>query len=283
MKSGIRSGFFRWPPAEQPRVRLAGWFPFDSQVAGRSFRHPTVALHQHFYHARLLVEGGETILLRPGDVTWSLPNRQTRYELEEPGHHWCVHFSPATARAGGGKKQPLHLPMGAAGAYVTERFRAIADLYGRSRRLPPDRALRSALSLSLQELIVWLALSHPARREGTARSSKADAAVNEARLLLDAHFSRPVTAHEMTHAVPLSPNYLAARFRERFGATMENYLLRRRIEVARQLLFTTNLFVKEVAFRVGIPDPQYFNKQFRRITGMSPSVFRQSVESGIHW
>ncbi|MDD5349694.1 MAG: AraC family transcriptional regulator [Chthoniobacteraceae bacterium] len=283
MRSGANPGFFRWPLGAQPRVRLAGWFPFEpGSVAGRCYRHPTVALHQHFYHARLFVEGGAVIALRPGDVTWSLPDRRTRYELAEPGHHWCVHFNAAAARTAKCVKQPLHLPLGAAGAYVTERFRAIADLQGRLQRAPRNGLLEAAVSLSMQELIFWLALQAPGRG-GAGGGAKAEAAVEEARLLLDAHFGRPLAAHEVTQTVGLSRNYLAARFRKRFGATMENYLLRRRIEVARHLLFTTDFLIKEVAFRVGIPDPQYFNKQFRRIVGMSPCAFRQSVERGTDW
>ena len=43
--------------------------------------------------------------------------------------------------------------------------------------------------------------------------------------------------------------------------------------MARHLFETSDLPVKDVAAAVGIPDPQYFNKQFRRINGMSPTSF----------
>ena len=36
----------------------------------------------------------------------------------------------------------------------------------------------------------------------------------------------------------------------------------------------TALTIQEIGCAVGIPDPQYFNKQFRKVTGLSPSRYR---------
>lgn len=275
MKRGANADFLRWPAQAQPRVRLVGCVPFGPEIAaGRDYRHPTVAMHQHFYHGRLLIEGGQTLVLRPGDVTFSLPNITTRYELAAKGHHWCVHFDPIVARSGGGVRLPLHLPMGNAGGYVTERLRALGDLHVRGQRASSGRLLQTAAALSFQELIVWLALNVPER--AAILGPKSEAAVLQARSMLDESFREPLTVQEITRKTGLSRNYLATRFRQRFGVTMDGYLLRRRIEVASHLLLTTNLLVKEVAYQVGIADPQYFNKQFRRSTGVSPTAFRTS-------
>lgn len=268
---------FCWPAAAHPRVFSAGRIPFSPETAGgQIYRHRTIALHQHYYHGRMLVENGQTLLIRPGDVTWSLANVETRYELEEPGYHWCIHFYPAAARSRA-LEMPLHLPFGMAGSYVSERMRAIADLFARAQESPAEPLLQEAVSLSLRELIWWLALNPP-RLRGSALGLKSGSAVAEARRLLDECFNKPLSAKCLTEAVGLSRNYLAARFQEQCGMTMDLYLLRRRIEAARHLLLTTRLPVKEVAFQVGIPDPQYFNKQFRRVAGVSPANFRALEE-----
>jgi AraC-like DNA-binding protein len=47
------------------------------------------------------------------------------------------------------------------------------------------------------------------------------------------------------------------------------------MELARHLLVSSSLGVAEVGRRVGLPDPQYFNKQFRRVAGASPLAYRQ--------
>ena len=261
-----------WPTHAQPRVRLAGCFPFSPEIAaGQVYWDSTVALHQHFYHGRLQLEDGTFLTLRPGDVTFSPPNASTHYDLAEKGRHWCVHFDPVPARSSG-VQIPLHLPLGTAGAYVTERLRALADLHTRGQRAPSVSLLQTASSLSLQELILWLALNVPER--AVILGPKSEMAVMQARAVMDERFHEPLSIREITRNTGLSRNYLTTRFRQRFGITPESYLLRRRIEVARHLLLTSNLLVKEVAFQVGIADQQYFNKQFRRSVGLSPTAFR---------
>ena len=51
---------------------------------------------------------------------------------------------------------------------------------------------------------------------------------------------------------------------------------------AQFLLSTTNIPIHVIAQRAGIPDRQHFNKQFRRLVGTSPSVFR-SRNAGKQW
>ncbi|NJL72934.1 MAG: helix-turn-helix domain-containing protein [Candidatus Competibacteraceae bacterium] len=53
------------------------------------------------------------------------------------------------------------------------------------------------------------------------------------------------------------------------------YLLRRRIARAKELLAFSQLSIKEVGSEVAMPDPHYFNKQFRRLAGMSPTEYRR--------
>jgi|TARA_B110000093_G_C12715098_1_gene303819 two-component system response regulator YesN len=72
----------------------------------------------------------------------------------------------------------------------------------------------------------------------------------------------------------LSPGTLTKKFKQTHQTTLSQYLLRRRTDKVKSLLATTTLTVYEVGADVGIPDPQYFNKQFRKVTGNSPSRYR---------
>ena len=77
----------------------------------------------------------------------------------------------------------------------------------------------------------------------------------------------------------MSQNYLTRVFKSWYGVTIQHYLLRRRIDAARHLLTVSSIPIHRVAMRVGLEDRQYFNKQFRRIAGMSPSAFREQAQS----
>ena len=67
-----------------------------------------------------------------------------------------------------------------------------------------------------------------------------------------------------------SPGTIARKFKEAHRTTLTQYLLLRRIDRAKSLLATTTLTIFEIGSAVGIPDAQYFNKQFRKCTGISP-------------
>ncbi len=76
----------------------------------------------------------------------------------------------------------------------------------------------------------------------------------------------------------LSPSRFAHLFRERMGVTPMNFLESRRMEQAKQLLLTTDLPVQEVALNIGFPNAQHFSTRFRKLTGQSPSAFRQAPQ-----
>jgi AraC-like DNA-binding protein len=94
---------------------------------------------------------------------------------------------------------------------------------------------------------------------------------------IDRYMTRDVRIREICRNAGLSQNYLARLFRKQYGCTMNRYLINRRLEFARHLLECTSLPIKEIGVRAGLPDPQHFNKLFRKITGKSPSAFRKKA------
>ncbi len=64
-------------------------------------------------------------------------------------------------------------------------------------------------------------------------------------------------------------------FRREYGRTPYEYLLERRIALACELLRSTNLLIKEVAYRSGFADEHYFSSVFRRRMGASPREYRR--------
>ncbi|MFJ4771439.1 GlxA family transcriptional regulator [Streptomyces uncialis] len=83
----------------------------------------------------------------------------------------------------------------------------------------------------------------------------------------------PTLAEIATHA-RTSVRSLNRRFRERTGLTPRQYLLRVRVERARELLETGDLTVDEIAARTGFGSPASLRRHFRRLTGATPSTYR---------
>lgn len=96
-----------------------------------------------------------------------------------------------------------------------------------------------------------------------------------AKKILDSRFDEPISIRELASSLFISPDYLRELFRETFGESPMHYLIRRRIEFACQQLDTGNSSIAEIADKCGIGNPYYFSRLFRKITGLSPSEYRE--------
>ncbi|WP_281883390.1 AraC family transcriptional regulator [Agromyces rhizosphaerae] len=91
---------------------------------------------------------------------------------------------------------------------------------------------------------------------------------------LEERLDARVPVPELAARVGLSASHLQALFREATGGGVAAHHAALRMARARTLLDTTDLPVGEVGRRVGMADPFYFSRQFRRVHGMSPRAYR---------
>ena len=75
----------------------------------------------------------------------------------------------------------------------------------------------------------------------------------------------------------MSANYFSEKFKQATGLNFVEYVARTRVEKARNLLLNPNMRISEVAFEVGFQSLSQFNRVFRRVTGESPSVWREKL------
>ena len=71
-----------------------------------------------------------------------------------------------------------------------------------------------------------------------------------------------------------NPSYFSRAFRRRFGVSLTEYVAKRRIESAIQLLGERELTVEEIAEKVGFTDRSAFYHAFAKYTGTTPSEYR---------
>ncbi|MCF0129572.1 MAG: response regulator [Pseudobutyrivibrio sp.] len=80
---------------------------------------------------------------------------------------------------------------------------------------------------------------------------------------------------ELASMVHVSAGYLGRIFKKETGMSISDYILSKRIIVAKQLLKKTNLSITDVSARVGISYSSYFTKVFKEQVGMTPQEYRQ--------
>jgi AraC family transcriptional regulator, transcriptional activator of pobA len=88
--------------------------------------------------------------------------------------------------------------------------------------------------------------------------------------VIDRRYGGPLSLRDVAHEVGMTPGHLTTVVRRRTGRTVQEWIIERRMAEARKLLTENNIPIHEVARRVGVPDPGYFSRLFRRTHGMSP-------------
>ncbi|MGE4286855.1 MAG: helix-turn-helix domain-containing protein [Phycisphaerae bacterium] len=92
---------------------------------------------------------------------------------------------------------------------------------------------------------------------------------------MDAQLSVP----ELAAIAGLSPTYFSNLFSRLIGEAPVQYINRRRIERAQELLLTTDEKLYAVAARVGMKDEYYFSRLFKKIVGISPDHYRRQEQA----
>jgi len=93
--------------------------------------------------------------------------------------------------------------------------------------------------------------------------------------LINRRFAEPLRLADLAAAAGWSVPHLHDRFRGQLGLSPHQALIRRRMQVARELLASTNDPIKSVAARCGFPNAAAFCVQFRKATQSSPKEYRE--------
>jgi transcriptional regulator GlxA family with amidase domain len=92
--------------------------------------------------------------------------------------------------------------------------------------------------------------------------------------LMDARYAERLDLATLCEEAHFSRYHFIRTFRSRLYETPHQYLMRRRIDRARELLATTDRSVTDICFEVGFESLGSFSSLFRRVVGWPPSVYR---------
>ncbi len=83
------------------------------------------------------------------------------------------------------------------------------------------------------------------------------------------------TVNRIARLAHVSPRTLQRRFQEQTGLSPKNWLVRERIDCARELLETTDMQIENIGETTGLGAPETVRLHFRRIVGISPTSYRK--------
>lgn len=93
---------------------------------------------------------------------------------------------------------------------------------------------------------------------------------------IDLHLSEELRVEELAALLHLSRSDFSAAFRKQFGIPPKQYIIHRRLSLAKQLLLETDERIKELALQCGYRDEFFFCRLFHRYVHFSPSAYRRS-------
>ncbi len=106
------------------------------------------------------------------------------------------------------------------------------------------------------------------RRAFTARR------LRDATAFIEANLGRPLSLAEIACVSGLSVSQFTVQFRQSIGVPVHQYLIRRRVDRAAELLRDGRLSINQVAMEVGFCHQSHLAKHMRRILGVAPSDVR---------
>lgn len=135
--------------------------------------------------------------------------------------------------------------------------------------MPRDEFHARALARMLLSLLSRAATSPPERR------SHMPISLDRMLAYVREKMASPIRIDDLARVGTCSPATVTRLFRSYTGIPPMGWLMEARMKRSAHLLATTGLEVKEIGVHVGIDDPHYFSKLFRRYYGMTALQYRQ--------
>jgi AraC-like DNA-binding protein len=235
------------------RRRIGPWMkgPFD-------VRHDTIEICAVLSGTSHVVVEGQAYTHGPGQVhILDAGVRHSSWTEEEPVEEVILHIRPECLPAG------VQLQSGACYSSEALGLQAVLD----------------ATTSAEREEAVLAMLKRAANLPSTVQGL--DPRLERLVLALSDDLRRRWTVDDMAAVAHTSQRTLRRLMQADLGTTPSAWLTDRKVRVASSLLRSTQLTVSDIAYRVGFGSPSRLTEAFTRLTGHSPSVWRQQqIERG---
>lgn len=220
--------------------------------------------------------GKVTRFAEPGDIVWLNTANQYAHGCAPAASSWGYLWVGVNAglgldaayQLGKGAEEPVFV-----GAVATEVVAMFERCIGSIRVSGPTAP--AEISAGIGEIIAEV-LSRDARRRQHAGSAQYGGRLGATLERIRADIDWPWTIPDMARIAVLSSSQLHRLFKQHIGVSPITWLRNERINRSRRLLANPALSVSEVARQSGYIDPYHFSRDFRRLTGISPTKFRKS-------
>lgn len=248
------SGFVLHETGYLPRNN---WWNFTKVLS------PFWRFYYNFQKGHKVMSKGFEIELTPENIIL-IPDQQLFNSIgTKPVPHFWMAFSPAR-RIDIRQKLPIMLKPDKDELGI---IRKIAGLYNNSAECS-DRQRVFHLSMALLNIV----LSRPEIRWQNHDSPR----LEKASRFIEENFSSSISIPDTARKAGMSHPVFIRAFRRYQGVTPIRFLLQTRVRKAADMLANTDLTIEDIAEQAGFPNRAYMSRIFKKITGVSPALFRNT-------
>lgn len=136
-----------------------------------------------------------------------------------------------------------------------------------------ETRLTGLLALLLSELAEF----GPAAASGE-KGSRAELYVDKVKDFIELNYDRNMTVEDIAHFIGLNRSYLCSLFKRTMNVSIQDYLIRYRMNKACEMMGNAELSIGDIARSVGYSDPLLFSKIFKKLKGASPKHYRSGTD-----
>lgn len=138
----------------------------------------------------------------------------------------------------------------------------------------PDK---HAAALSLSSMRAWAEMAVTAYAEALQSGLEAESPIDKAKRFINERLKEEISREQIADYVYLNPGYLSRLFKKETGESLSDYILRKRMALAKRELTHNDEPISKVARSLGYNSLSYFGKSFKRFYGMNPQDFRNGA------
>jgi AraC family transcriptional regulator len=94
---------------------------------------------------------------------------------------------------------------------------------------------------------------------------------------IEGNLGQPLSLAEVASVAGISVSHFKTLFRESIGQPLHQYVIRRRVERAKDLIGEDKLSISQIAFETGFSHQSHLARHMRRVLGVSPKGLRESL------
>jgi AraC-like DNA-binding protein len=212
---------------------------------------------------KYVVEKGEVLFIAEGLVRAAEKSIEAHSKLSI---HWTGdglfgHFPHLEKQVMLFKSAPLY-------TYLKQSYYQMHHIWAKK-----DKYYRTLCEAMLLEITVRIHQEDALQRS----SGKQVRMVQQVRDYILEYYREPLSIEELAQQAERNASHLITSFKKHYGMAPLEYMHRTRITKAEELLLSTNINIEEIAIELGYCDAAYFNRMFKKLTGMTPSAYRRQL------